>query len=59
MNSHLTQLQAIDQGTVVLQAKVVEAQKNATTLGGYLNNGNNGAGGANVDDFYRSYLGRR
>jgi len=58
LNSHLTQLQAIDQGTVVLQAKVSTAQKNAQTLG-YLNSGGNGTGGAAVEDFYRSYMGRR
>jgi nuclear pore complex protein Nup62 len=58
LNSHLSQLQAIDQGTAALQARVVEAQKAASGLG-YLNGGANGEGRAHVDDFYRSYMGRR
>jgi len=58
LNSHLTQLQAIDQGTVALQEKVSKAQRNAQSLG-YMNNGSTGVGGAAVEDFYRSYMGRR
>ena len=58
LNSHLSQLQAIDQGTATLQARVAEAQKAANGLG-YLNGGANGDGRAAVDDFYRSYMGRR
>lgn len=58
LNSHLSQLQAIDQGTAALQARVTEAQKAADGLG-YLNGGANGDGRAAVDDFYRSYMGRR
>jgi nuclear pore complex protein Nup62 len=58
LNSHLTQLQAIDQGTVALQEKVSKAQKNAQNLG-YLNSGSHGTGGGAVEDFYRSYMGRR
>lgn len=60
LNSHLTQLQAIDQGTSVLQAKIATAQKAGRDLSGY-GNGYGGAGnqaGA-VDDFYRSFMGRR
>ena len=59
LNSHLVQLQAIDQGTQALQEKVVTAQKAASQLG-YLNGSSlNGSGGAAVQDFYRSYMGRR
>ena len=58
LNAHLTQLQAIDQGTVILQDKVSKAQKNAQALG-YMDNGSTGTGGAAVEDFYRSYMGRR
>jgi nuclear pore complex protein Nup62 len=60
LNSHLIQLQAIDQGTQALQEKVVNAQKAASQLG-YLNGGSSlsGGSGAAVQDFYRSYLGRR
>lgn len=58
LNSHLMQLQAIDQGTVTLQEKVAAAQKTASTLG-YLNGSTTGNGGAAVQDFYRSYMGRR
>jgi nuclear pore complex protein Nup62 len=58
LNSHLTQLQAIDQGTVALQEKISKAQKNAQGLG-HLNNGSAGTGTGVVEDFYRSYMGRR
>ena len=56
LNGHLTQLQQIDQGTAALQAKIDAAQKQSRTLGGL-----NGYGGGNeaVDDFYKSYMGRR
>lgn len=58
LNSHLSQLQAIDQGTHALQAKVVAAQKAASGVN-YLNGSLSGSNGTAVDDFYRSYLGRR
>lgn len=58
LNSHLIQLQAIDQGTVALQEKVANAQKSASNMG-YLNGSTNGNGGATAQDFYRSYMGRR
>jgi nuclear pore complex protein Nup62 len=58
LNSHLTQLQTIDQGTVALQEKIAKAQKNAQGLG-HANNGGTGAGNGAVEDFYRSYMGRR
>lgn len=57
LNSHLTQLQTIDQGTLALQEKVSRAQRNAQSLG-HLHSGSTGTGGA-VEDFYRSYMGRR
>lgn len=60
LNSHLSQLQAIDQGTVALQAKVHAAQRTSQGLGFPAINGSNGAPGSGaVDDFYRSYMGRR
>ncbi|ETI29546.1 hypothetical protein G647_01999 [Cladophialophora carrionii CBS 160.54] len=59
LNSHLVQLQAIDQGTQALQEKVAAAQKAASQLG-YLNGSSlNESNGAAVQDFYRSYMGRR
>jgi len=58
LNSHLTQLQAIDQGTVALQDKVAAAQKAASNLG-YLHGSMSQGSGAAVQDFYRSYMGRR
>jgi len=58
LNSHLTQLQAIDQGTATLQAKVTAAQKAASHIG-YLNGSAGGDGRTAVEDFYRSYMGRR
>lgn len=58
LNSHLSQLQAIDQGTSALQMKVSAAQKAASGMN-YMNGGLNGDNRAAVDDFYRSYMGRR
>jgi nuclear pore complex protein Nup62 len=58
LNSHLSQLQTIDQGTVALQQKVQAAQKASQGLGFPGVSGSNGANGA-VEDFYRSYMGRR
>lgn len=55
----------IDQGTTELQQKITAAQKAGQGLGsrlGYANgagNGSPGLGGSAVDDFYRSYMGRR
>ncbi|EXJ67046.1 uncharacterized protein A1O5_09692 [Cladophialophora psammophila CBS 110553] len=64
LNSHLIQLQAIDQGTQALQEKVAAAQKVASQLGylaGYRSSSTNDGSdtGAAVQDFYRSYMGRR
>jgi len=64
LNSHLSQLQLIDQGAAELQAKVEAAQNASQTLGsrlggnGYGTSGT-GMGGSAADDFYRSYMGRR
>lgn len=59
LNSHLVQLQTIDQGTQALQEKIATAQKAASQLG-YLNGSSlSGNSGAAVQDFYRSYMGRR
>jgi nuclear pore complex protein Nup62 len=58
LNSHLTQLQAIDQSTVALQEKVSKTRKNAESLD-HLNHGSMGTGSGAVEDFYRSYMGRR
>jgi nuclear pore complex protein Nup62 len=58
LNSHLTQLKAIDDGAATLNAKVEKAQKSLGSLA-YSNGGMNGNGTAAVDDFYKSYLGRR
>lgn len=62
LNSHLSQLQVIDQGTTELQAKVQAAQKTGQTLSSRFGYGfsSSGIGGTNAaDDFYRSYMGRR
>lgn len=58
LNSHLSQLQAIDQGTSALQAKVTAAQKAASGVN-YMNGSMRADNRAAVDDFYRSYMGRR
>ncbi|KAL9121482.1 MAG: hypothetical protein Q9187_001960 [Circinaria calcarea] len=57
LNGHLSQLQQIDQGAAALQAKVAAAQKAGKSIRPA--NGANGLGGDAVDDFYRSYMGRR
>ena len=85
LNSHLSQLQLIDQGTATLQAKVAAAQKAGHSLGNSFGPGGGGSAGGGgapyqaqhqangnagfgqsvgggsgaVDDFYRSYMGRR
>ncbi|KAL1880918.1 FG-nucleoporin nsp1 [Paecilomyces lecythidis] len=67
LNSHLSQLQMIDQGTAELQAKVSAAQKAGQSLGsrlsvgGYGGYGSSSIGGGSsaAEDFYRSYMGRR
>ncbi|KAK3109327.1 FG-nucleoporin nsp1 [Teratosphaeriaceae sp. CCFEE 6253] len=57
LNSHLGQLQAIDEGAAALQQRVTVAQREAKGLDG----GRGGVGEANswVEGFGRSYLGRR
>lgn len=49
LNTHLSQLQQIDQDTAALQAKVAAAKADSQRLG-YRNNGISSA----ADDFYRS-----
>ncbi|KAI6717087.1 hypothetical protein JHW43_000262 [Diplocarpon mali] len=58
LNSHLTQLQWIDENATALQSKIVEAQKAG------LNVGSNGGGYTGpesdaADSFYRSFAGRK
>lgn len=56
LNSHLLQLQWIDQNAELLQQKVTAAQKFGESIG------TNGLGGQEsdaADAFYRSYMGRR
>ncbi|KAL8797016.1 MAG: hypothetical protein Q9195_000787 [Heterodermia aff. obscurata] len=57
LNSHLTQLQQIDQGAAVLKAKVSAAQK--ASLGMTSANGYVGPASDAADGFYRSFMGRR
>jgi len=60
LNGHLAQLQEIDSGAAALQGKVVAAQREARDLQGRPGEGSgNGRTGGWVDDFGRSYLGRR
>lgn len=62
LNSHLSQLQVIDQGTSELQAKVAAAQKAGQSISSRLGYGYSSPGMGNgnaADDFYRSYMGRR
>ncbi|ODH28353.1 hypothetical protein ACO22_03954 [Paracoccidioides brasiliensis] len=69
LNSHLSQLQLIDQGTANLHAKIAAAQKLGSSLsvhqhqspyGQYRNGTSNGLGGGGAaEDFYKAYMGRR
>ncbi|KAK2744604.1 FG-nucleoporin nsp1 [Myotisia sp. PD_48] len=60
LNSHLSQLQLIDQNTANLRAKIVASQKAGNSMGGYRNGTTGGIGGGNAaDDFYRAYMGKR
>lgn len=62
LNSHLYQLQIIDQGTSELKEKIAAAQKTRQGLASKLGyrHGTPGVGnGSAADDFYRSYMGRR
>jgi len=56
LNSHLTQLQWIDQNTKALQEKVDTAQKLGQSVGA---NGFGGAESEAADHFYRSFIGSR
>ncbi|KAI1383299.1 Nsp1-like C-terminal region-domain-containing protein [Hypoxylon trugodes] len=55
LNSHLAQLQWIDTNAATLQARVLAAQKERSTIGSHYG----GPEQDNVDSFYRSYMGRR
>jgi len=55
LNSHLSQLQLVDQGAAALQAKVTAARKESRRLG---QRGNGILGTSAADDFYRSYIAR-
>ncbi|KAL8899076.1 MAG: hypothetical protein Q9192_001758 [Flavoplaca navasiana] len=57
LNSHLTQLQQIDQGANVLKLKVAAAEKASRSLGP--TNGFNGPSSDAADSFYRSFMGKR
>lgn len=57
LNSHLAQLQTIDQGAAQLQQRVAVAQKEARTMGGRGGLGLGEEGG--VEGFLRSLNGRR
>ena len=57
LNGHLTQLQLIDQGTAALQARIDVAQQERRGIRGIT--GLTGSGSDAVDDFYKSYMGRR
>ncbi|KAF9884023.1 FG-nucleoporin nsp1 [Aspergillus nanangensis] len=62
LNSHLSQLQVIDQGTTELQVKVSAAQKAGQGLSSRFGQGfnNSGMGGGDATgDFFNSYMGRR
>ncbi|KAI1382281.1 Nsp1-like C-terminal region-domain-containing protein [Hypoxylon crocopeplum] len=55
LNGHLAQLQWIDTNAATLRAKVNAAQKERSTVGSHYG----GPEQDNVDNFYRSYMGRR
>ena len=57
LNSHLAQLQQIDQGAAALQARVAAAQKASQSVGP--SNGLVGPSSDAADGFYRSYMGRK
>ncbi|KAI4249748.1 MAG: hypothetical protein L6R40_000537 [Gallowayella cf. fulva] len=57
LNSHLTQLQQIDQGANALRLKVAAAQQASQSLGP--TNGFNGPSSDAADSFYRSFMGKR
>jgi len=62
LNGHLAQLQSIDAGAGALKEKVAIAQRESRDLSGSVSRGESVYGGGRggwVDDFGRSYLGRR
>jgi nuclear pore complex protein Nup62 len=56
LNSHLTQLQWIDENAMALQTKVAEAQKSGQSIG---SNGHGGPENDLAESFYRSMMGRK
>jgi nuclear pore complex protein Nup62 len=56
LNSHLSQLQWIDQNAAALKSKVVATQKAGQGIG---SSGYGGLGEEAADDFYKSFRGRR
>ena len=61
LNSHLLQLQQIDQGAAALTLKIQEAQKQSRVFRPTSSNGSIVGGASNdaADGFWRSYMGRR
>ncbi|EFW17110.1 FG-nucleoporin nsp1 [Coccidioides posadasii str. Silveira] len=66
LNSHLSQLQLIDQGTAALRAKINTAQMAGSSFnglqsqyGGYRSGTPGSVSGSAAEDFYRAYMGRR
>ncbi|EEP76897.1 predicted protein [Uncinocarpus reesii 1704] len=64
LNSHLSQLQLIDQGTAALRAKIQANQRAGSSLsqsqyGAYRNGTPGSVSGGAAEDFYRAYMGRR
>ncbi|OAX82667.1 hypothetical protein ACJ72_02983 [Emergomyces africanus] len=69
LNSHLSQLQLIDQGAADLHAKIAASQKLGGSLSAHQHQGPYGqyrsgtgtgiGGGGAAEDFYRAYMGRR
>ncbi|KAL8917992.1 MAG: hypothetical protein Q9172_005600 [Xanthocarpia lactea] len=57
LNSHLTQLQQIDEGANALKLKVAAAEKASRNLAP--TNGFNGPSSDAADSFYRSFMGKR
>lgn len=59
LNSHLLQLQKIDEGAQNLQRQVQAAQHDSRRTGGVTNGAHGGYGSHPADDFYRSFQSRR
>lgn len=66
LNTHLSQLQLIDQGTAALRSKIAAAQKAGHSIsgmhsqyGGYRSGTPGSGNGGAAEDFYRVFMGRR